>query len=162
MAVVAGVHASSVPVTATFTSLVEAQAARASGASRAAARRVRTRIERGLRETGMGPRGGQTEVATGWRELGLEAVGVGPAPAAGRALRVDGAATRWGRRNSPSTGTRYATYTVSSSHVVAGLMFSVPFSSVQYQLVGGICWDTSKARFWRPGRTPDSWRSWTP
>ena len=60
------------------------------------------------------------------------------------------------------TGTTYRTQTVASSTVVAGEKLKMPLSSVAYQVVGSIVSETSQARLLRPGRTPASWRSWTP
>jgi len=46
--------------------------------------------------------------------------------------------------------------------MVSGLKFTVPLSSVPYQLSGGTAPETSKARLFRPGRSPASCRSCTP
>ena len=72
------------------------------------------------------------------------------------------AGLRAGRRNRYITGTTYSSQATASSHVVAGLKLKMPLSSVPYQLSGGTWADTSKARLFSPGRSPASWRSWTP
>ena len=59
-------------------------------------------------------------------------------------------------------GMAYSSHAAASSTVVAGEKLKMPLSSVPYQDVGGTAVETSKARLFRPGSTPASWRSCTP
>jgi hypothetical protein len=63
------------------------------------------------------------------------------------------------RMNRVRVGTTYSSQAVASSQVVAGEKLRLPLSSVPYQLCGGACPETSKARLFRPGRMPASYRS---